>query len=86
MTYEEVIYSVQKFKTSHETEGLPVGHRKHLWEPQLTAITTNSSLWKQPQVRKVPKRASLQFHHCTVIYLPVPVKYMLTPGDPVSVY
>lgn len=55
MTYEEVIYSVQKFKTSHETEGLPVGQRKHLWELQLTAITTNASLWKQSQVRKVPR-------------------------------
>lgn len=44
MTYEEVIYSVQKFKTSHEMEGLPVGHRKHLWALQLASITTNSSL------------------------------------------
>lgn len=85
MTYEEFIYSEQKFQTSDETEGLPVGQRKHLWELQLTAITIDSGLWEQSRVRKV-SRASLQLHHCRVIYLSVSVKYVLISGDPASVY
>lgn len=57
MTHEEFIYSVQKFQTLRETEGFPVGHRKHLWELQLIAITTDSGLWEQSQVRKCEARS-----------------------------
>lgn len=88
MTYEVFIYWVQRFQTLGETEAAPAGHRRHLWAPQFTATIINSGLWKQAQVRKVsrPQLLCSSIRVLGFTYLFLSLRYILTPGDLVSVY
>lgn len=87
MTYEEVIYSVQKSLKLHMKQrdfpwasGSTCGSCSSLQSLPIQAFGNNLRLGKCLNL------GFSAIHHCTVIYLPVSVKYMLSPGDPDSVY